>query len=184
VLVEAPDLREGAGRSRLDFVRCPVCGTEPDDNWVRHHAGDPCPACLTAARAAKKPLSLDGDFRLVDLHRQDPRGNGLFLLARGDDDGTALVLWSLSPGYRGGAHYKVSGRARIIAKGEEAQGAAGCMGGADCPVVHVTGPCRLEWTRTGRLYGNPADWVAEFDGSTWTVGPACECAVEDAALNY
>ena len=189
ILVEAPDLREkepsGRPFPRRDFVRCPVCGAEPDDNFRRNHAGDKCPACLEAARFADKPLDLAGiDLKLVDLHRQDPRGNQLYLLARGENDGTALVLWSLDPGFRGGASYKVSGRGRVIALGEEAQGDAGRMGGADCPVVHVTGPCRLEWTRTGRLYGEPADWVAEFDGSEWTVGPDCECAVEEAALNY
>lgn len=185
VLVDAPDLREGARQTRLDFVRCPLCGAEPDDNWMRHHAGDYCPACLEAARAADKPLDLAGvELKLVDLHRQDPRGNNLYLLARGDADGTSLVFWSLSPGFRGGASFNVGGQAAIIAQGEEAQGNAGRMGGAGCPAVHVTGPCRLEWTRTGRLYGKPADWVAEFDGESWTVGPVCECAVEDAALNY
>jgi hypothetical protein len=133
----------------------------------------------------ERPSNLGGvELKLVDLHRQDPRGNQLYLLARGESDGTALILWSLNPGFRGGAEYNIKGQARVIALGREAQGAAGRMGGADCPVVHVTGPCRLEWTRTGRLYGNPADWVAEFNGSEWVVGPAYVCAAEEAALNY
>lgn len=184
-LVDAPELREGAPEHRMDFVRCPRCGNEPWSNWTRFHAGDKCPGCLEKAREADKPLSLEGvEFKLVDLHRQDPRGNEQYLLARGKADGAWLVLWSLDPGFRGGASYQVSGQARVLAEGEEAQGDAGRMGGAACPVVHVTGPCRLEWSRTGRLYGDPAEWVAEFDGEVWTVGPEAECAVEEAAFNY
>jgi hypothetical protein len=127
---------------------------------------------------------LDGEYKLVGLNKQDPRGNPLYLLVRGQEDGQQLVLWSLSPGYRGGAVYEVEGLAEIIALGEQAQGTAGRMGGAACPVVLVTGPCRLAWHRSGRLYGSEADWTAEFDGSQWTVAPTHFCAVEDAALNY
>lgn len=127
---------------------------------------------------------LDGEYKLVDLRKQDPRGNPLYLLALGQEDGQQLVLWSLSPGYRGGASCKVEGQAKVLAQGEEAQGDAGRMGGAVCPVVLVTGPCRLVWHRSGRLYGSDADWTAEFDGETWTVAPTHVCAAEDAALNY
>ncbi len=83
-----------------------------------------------------------------------------------------MVLWSLSPGFRGGASWRVaSGAARVVAVGQEAQGDAGRMGGADCPVLLVTGPCTLEWVRTGRLYGSPPAWRATFDGSKWAVEP-------------
>jgi hypothetical protein len=126
--------------------------------------------------------AVDQEYTLINLKKADPKGNGLFLLAAGRDDGDQLILWSLSPGFRGGASYEVSGKARVIAMGKEAQGDAGRMGGADCPVVHVTGPCRLEWTRTGRLYGEPADWVAEFDGATWHVAPVSECCLEQAVF--
>jgi len=47
-------------------------------------------------------LPMEGEFKLIPLHREDPRGNPLFLLARGEEDGHWLVLWNLSPGYRGG----------------------------------------------------------------------------------
>lgn len=127
---------------------------------------------------------LVGEYKLVDLHKQDPRGNPLYLLARGQEDGQQLVLWSLDPGYRGSASFEVFGQAKVLAQGEEAQGDAGRMGGAACPVVLVTGPCRLVWQRFGRLYGSEADWTAEFDGQQWTVAPTHISAVEDAALNY
>lgn len=127
---------------------------------------------------------LAGDYKLVDLHKQDPRGNALYLLALGQEDGQQLVLWSLSPGYRGSASFEVSGQAHVIAQGEEAQGDAGRMGGAVCPVVLVTGPCRLSWRRAGRLYGDSANWTAEFDGETWTVAPTHLWTAEEAALNY
>jgi hypothetical protein len=105
-----------------------------------------------------------------------------YILVNGTNDGEFLVLWDLSPGYRGGASYKIEGKCKIIAEGYEAQGDAGRMGGAPCPIVHVTGPCRLTWHRSGRLYGDPPDWQAVFDGTNWTVIPMDEqsCAVEAA----
>lgn len=129
-------------------------------------------------------LELAGDYKLVDLRKQDPRGNGLYLLALGEDDGKQLVFLSLSPGYRGGATYEITGKAWLIAEGEEAQGAAGRMGGASCPVILADGPCTISWHRSGRLYGGDADWVANFDGAKWIVAPVAECALEDAAMNY
>ena len=129
-------------------------------------------------------LPLEGEYKLVDLRKQDPRGNPLYLLALGQEDGQQLVLWDLSPGYRGGASFEVQGQAKVIAQGQEAQGDAGRMGGAACPVVLVTGPCRLSWRRSGRLYGSEANWTAEFDGQKWCVAPTHVCAAEEAAFNY
>lgn len=129
-------------------------------------------------------LKLDGDYKLVDLHKLDPRGNPLYLIALGKEDGQQLVLLSLSPGFRGSASYEMHGQAEVIAYGEEAQGDAGRMGGAKCPVILVTGPCRLTWHRWGRLYGGDVDWAAEYDGKEWRVTPTHTCAVEDAAFNY
>ena len=104
------------------------------------------------------------------------------ILVRGTNDGTYLVLWNLSPGFRGSASYTIEGQAALIAEGREAQGDAGRMGGAACPVVHVTGPCRLTWHRSGRLYGDFPDWQAIFDGKSWTVIPMDDqhCAIESA----
>jgi len=168
----------------VDWAHCPICKKRFWDS-TQNLVGQKCPTCREFGALNYKFLDLkEVDLKLVDLKKIDPRGNGQYLLARGEDDGNYLVLWSLDPGFRGGADYTVSSNAKIIAEGEEAQGDAGHMGGAMCPVVLVTGPCRLQWHRTGRLYGRPADWTAEFDGSTWTVGSSCECALEEAALNY
>lgn len=123
-------------------------------------------------------------FKLIDLKRDDKRGNRQQLLARGEEDGLIMVLWSLSPGYRGGASYRYEGDVAEIAKGEEAQGMAGRMGSAACPVLLVAGPCQLNWTRTGRLYSSKADWVVVYDGNTWTVSPADEHSLESAVFNY
>jgi hypothetical protein len=119
-------------------------------------------------------LELVNEYKLVDLHKQDARGNELYLLALGQADGKQLILWSLSPGFRGGASYDVSGQARVIIIGEEAQGDAGRMGGASCPIVLVEGSCTLSWSRSGRLYGSDADWVAHFDEKKWIVAPVRE----------
>jgi hypothetical protein len=96
---------------------------------------------------------------------------GSFVLRRGCNDGEYLVLWDLEPGFRGSASYEIEGGAVVIAEGREAQGMAGRMGGAPCPVLLVSGPCTLRWTRTGRLYGSPPHWRAKYDGSTWIVEP-------------
>ena len=129
-------------------------------------------------------LPLDGDYSLVDLHKADQRGNPLYLITKGKEDGKFLVLLSMSPGFHGSAFYKTEGRITLLCSGEEAQGDAGRMGGADCPVFVVEGPCRISWTRTGGLYGSPSRWVAIFDGAEWKVAPKNKCILEEAALNY
>jgi len=96
---------------------------------------------------------------------------GGFVLRRGYNDGKYLVFWYLEPGYRGSASYEIEGDAVLIAEGMEAQGMAGRVGGAPCPVLLVSGPCMLRWTRTGRLYGSPPHWRAKYDGSIWIVEP-------------
>ena len=129
-------------------------------------------------------LLLDGDYSLVDLHKKDQRGNPLYLLVKGKEDGKFLVLLSQSPGFRGSASYRTEGRISLLCVGEEAQGAAGRMGGADCPVFLVEGPCRISWTRTGRLYGDPSKWIAVFDEKGWKVAPKNQCVLEEAAQYY
>ena len=134
---------------------------------------------------------MEGDYSLVDLSRKDQRGNPLYLITKGKEDGKFLVLLSMSPGFRGSASYRTEGQITLLCSGEEAQCDAGRMGGTDCPVFVVKGPCQISWTRTGRLYGIPSKWVAIFDGEGWEVVPVSanirsleEEALEEAALNY
>jgi hypothetical protein len=129
-------------------------------------------------------IEMTGDYKLVDLRKKDPAGNDLYLIAKGNNDEKQLIFWHLDPGYRGGATYMVSGNAKVISKGHQAQGATGRMRGAPCPVVLVSGPCSLDWKRGGRLYGSDPEWVASYDGNEWFVGPKSECALEEAVLNY
>lgn len=130
-------------------------------------------------------VEMIGEFKLVDLNRKDQRGNPLFLIAKGEEEEEKqLVLLRLSPGYRGSASYTVTGEAKILGEGREADGAAGRMGGAPCPLLFVTGPCRIDWHRSGRLYGGHADFSAVWSSKEWTVGPSHECASEDAAFSY
>lgn len=142
---------------------------------------------IPVAASVAVPFNIDNSldttnlhFSLKNLNRKDPAGNDMYLLIKGESDNSFLVFWNLSPGFRGGASYTVSGNAVVIGEGEEAQGLAGRMGGAKCPVVLVTGPCTLQWERSGRLYGQPSHYVASFDGTIWTVGPKqnIELAVE------
>jgi len=129
-------------------------------------------------------IHLGSNLRLIEMRKdRDLRGNPAYLLVKGEHTSDLLILWSLSPGYRGSAEYTLTGHARVIANGREAQGTAGRMGGADCPVVHVTGPCTLRWFRTGRLYGTPDIWTAEYDGEDWFIYSGETCA-ELAASRY
>lgn len=115
-------------------------------------------------------IQLKGEYGLIVTDKKDARGNPLMIITKYPDPViNYLVLWKLSPGFRGSASYEVEGEAQIVAVGEEAQGDAGRMGGADCPVVLVKGPCLLKWNRSGRLYGSAASWIAEFNGKDWWV---------------
>lgn len=116
--------------------------------------------------SVEEPPPQETEYRLVPVSE-----GRAYILGRGSPDGQQLVLWSLAPGFRGGATYSVSGDAAVIAEGYEAQGDAGRMGGAPCPVLIVKGPCVLRWSRSGRLYGTPADWRATYDGRSWVVEP-------------
>ena len=124
------------------------------------------------------------DLRMVNLGKSDARNNPLYLIVPGEDCGQQLVLWSLSPGYRGSATYTIEGDATLVTRGQEAQGTAGRMGSAECPVVLVSGPARLKWSRYGRLYATPPNWIAEYDGSSWTIQPETECQLEEIALSW
>lgn len=135
-----------------------------------------------ASEESADTVPVSDDYRLVPLDKRDPAGNPLYILERGPQDGQYLVLWSLSPGFRGSASFAVEGSATVVAEGHEAQGDAGRVGDAACPVVLVTGPCRLTWQRSGRLYGDPAEWVALYDGQSWAVGPAFELDFEAAVF--
>lgn len=137
------------------------------------------------AQDEKNELPLEGiEFHLHPLGKRDAHDNPLYLLLPAHHpDGRQLILWHLDPGFRGFADYEVQGDARIVAAGHEAQGAAGRMGGADCPVVIVSGPCELRWSRFGRLYGQPGEWVARFDGETWMVASDEDALIEDAAFD-
>lgn len=123
-------------------------------------------------------------LELKALGRFDGRNQPLFMLPRGAEDNRFLVFFRLSPGYRGGATYEVTGDASVVCEGREGQGDAGRMGGAPCPVILAEGgPCTVTWERTGRLYGEPSGWVAHYPGhgQRWIVGTTDDIAMASAA---
>jgi hypothetical protein len=121
----------------------------------------------------------DQDYDLIPV--SEGRAH-ILVRGRGRQEGF-LVLLSLDPGFRGSATYEVSGAAELLAEGYEAQGDAGRAGGAPCPVLRVTGPCVVRWSRSGRLYGDHPDWVAVYDGDQWVVRPDDpQYAAEEAAF--
>lgn len=118
-------------------------------------------------------LPLTDPVRLLSLGSTD-RGTPRLLLVRsrpGTDDGLVLARFRLAPGFRGGASYTVHGPALVVAEGYEAQGIAGRMGGAPCPIIIMAPGASVTWRRSGRLYDTPADWRATWDGTTVRVAP-------------
>jgi hypothetical protein len=125
------------------------------------------------------------NYNLVPLITDEDK----FVLIRNGDNSTAndcLVLWYLSPDLLGDVDhaegdavdeeddydpcpcpaisYAVEGDAKIIATGYDADGCT------PCPVIHVTGPCRLFWCRATYESLIPI-MEAIFDGKEWTVRP-------------
>lgn len=139
---------------------CPTCGHKEKPNRVnqfcmRHSFDFP-----------------DGDYRLIPVGADDPKGNAFYRIGKSNqgDDKQFLVMWHLSPGYEGSAAWSTSGDCEVIGKGVgKAKG-----GVYDCPTVLVKGPSMLQWTRTGDLYGEAANWIAAYDGNVWFVGPRDE----------
>lgn len=162
------------------------CATHGENGRGRWQLRFPIPTRIVKPESKESRYELNSNIKFASLNKQDSRGNPQYLIVPDEEtsDNDYIIFWHLSPGFRGCSNFKIEGQADLIARGEQAQGAAGRMGGADCPVVRVTGPCVLSWTRGGRLYGSPAKWVAEFDGENWTVNPADVCSIEEAALNY
>lgn len=108
------------------------------------------------------------------------RDDVIFIWAsKGQEQENQIVIMNLCPGFRGYATYHIEGEAELVVEGYEAQGAAGRMGGAPVPVVLVKGPCKLHWSRTGRLYGSRPNWSAIFDGAKWEVMPQGEEKLKD-----
>ena len=133
----------------------------------------------------QKSIKMDGEYNLVDLKRQDPQGNTQYLIIKSSHpDEKQLVLLSLNPGFRGYSSYEVFGKAKVLGEGYQAQGAAGRMGGAPCPLILVDGICQITWERFGRLYGSPSEWIAIFDGNEWIISPKEQCALEDIIFDY
>jgi hypothetical protein len=125
------------------------------------------------------------NYNITSLNPDENR----FILIRNADDSTAdeyLILWSLTPELFKDVDqvvegdedddcdscpcpaisYAVEGDAKIIATGYDADGIT------TCPVIHVTGPCRLFWCRAADLCDNYQPFLeAVFDGNDWIVRP-------------
>ena len=61
-----------------------------------------------------EPDPTSTEFSLVNLNRSDARDNDLYLLGAGRKDQKFLVFWRLSPGFRGGATFEITGNARLL----------------------------------------------------------------------
>jgi hypothetical protein len=128
--------------------------------------GYDCIKCLEQ----KQYLSLNGfEFKMRVLNKKDHKGNNLYFISKGEDDGTYFVLWNLSPGYKGKASFSFEGNARLLATAYEAQEINGEIISTPCPIMHVFGDCVLHWERTGKVYGDVRKFSAEFKNNKWSV---------------
>jgi hypothetical protein len=115
-------------------------------------------------------LALNGfEFKMRQLNKKDPKGNSLYFLSKGEDDGTYLVFWNLSPGYKGKASFSFEGDARLLATAYEAQEINDEVVPTPCPIMHVFGDCVLYWERSGKVYGDFRKCKAEFKDNKWSV---------------
>lgn len=51
----------------------------------------------------------------------------------------------------------------ILATGRTAEGDAGRMGGEDQYILKILKSCKIYYTKHGRTYGNPKNWVIDID---------------------
>jgi hypothetical protein len=123
------------------------------------------------------------NYNLVPLIPDDNK----YVLIRNGDNSTAdeyLILWSLTPERFSDVSYAVEsddvedectpcpnvgyaveGNGKTIAIGYDADGCT------PCPVIHVTGPCRLLWGRAACYETFVPIMEAIFNGQDWTVRP-------------
>ncbi len=87
----------------------------------------------------------------------------LFVGDNGNDEGI-LIVFKPMYGYRGGVTTKLPNNAEVIASGHVAQGDAGRMGGNNQYVLHFKRESDVHFTfnRTGRLYGEPSEYVVIY----------------------
>jgi hypothetical protein len=125
-----------------------------------------CMACLQ-----RQANGFMGDeYRLIKKSTRDARDNDQFFLAAGEPDGQQLVFLELSQGYAGNATYTIEGEAVALVTGKSM--GAGAHGTAPAPCIHVYGPCRFNWVRSGRLnVGETNEMSALWDGQRWKIGP-------------
>lgn len=135
-------------------------------------------------------IEMADNYELINLNKKDPRDNNIYLIVKGEEDGTYLVLLTVSSGIDGNVFYKVSGQAKIIGEGYESIGNKVVGLGitpikiSPCPLILVSGPCQINWRCMESLHDIETDYVASFDGSNWNSGPNYKCVAEEAAFNY
>ena len=124
----------------------------------------------------KEIPSPNTNYNLVDLKRKDKHNNGLFLLNQGYFDNNFIVLLKIN-----NEIFNFEGKCQLLACGYKRT----TISKIKCPVLAVTGPCRLLWDSNSGLYDGLSKWVAEFDGDNkWFILPEEKCFVESMIFEY
>ncbi|MEO0132816.1 MAG: hypothetical protein ABIK73_07810 [candidate division WOR-3 bacterium] len=140
-------------------------------------------------KASEYPVEKDfdwqnEDFSLVKIDgKKDIKGNDLYYLKKGEPDNKILLLVNTPPGYRGSCRISVIGDAEIIALATYLRSERGSTGAGENAGVLISGPCKIEIERTGRLYGGMGRFLAVYDGKEWRIGRPADLALEAAIFD-
>lgn len=94
------------------------------------------------------------------------KGNWLIIPSERKEGLIVVTEWY--GGYRGRISDNIDelveqNKIKILATGRTAEGDAGRMGGEDQYILKILGSCKIYYTKCGRTYGNPKDWVIDID---------------------
>ena len=121
---------------------------------------------LAKVYQTKENIATDRFTEEVEITKTQ-KGNWLIIPSSEKKEGLMLVTeWY--GGYRGVISNNIDelveqNKIEILATGRTAEGAAGRMGGEDQYILKILKSCKIYYTKHGRTYGNPKDWVIDID---------------------
>ncbi len=94
------------------------------------------------------------------------KGNWLIIPSEQKEGLILVTEWY--GGFRGGISDNIDelveqNKIEILATGRTAEGNAGRMGGEEQYILKILKSCKIYYTKHGRTYGSPKDWVIDID---------------------
>lgn len=91
------------------------------------------------------------------------KGTVMFIYRRMGDTERAVVLASISAGWRGKCRWKESKGIRTLARGQHAQGSLGRLGKHDERLIVMDPGAEIQFERTGRIPDSQVHWALRWD---------------------